>query len=278
VDPNTGNRTLVSSMGVDANDNPTGNAGPFAGFYRNAQVFNGGILASSSFGSLVTVDPVTGDRSLFAGGGSGPAPGATGIAIAGNNIYVSNNYTTANTPSTISQVDALTGARTINSGAGVGNGPSLNIPNQLLLDSSGSLLVAEFDGILRIDPLTGVRSLISGGGVGTGPSTFGLTLGILPSGSLITESFPLNANQDCQILSIDPSTGNRTILSDSAHGSGPELFWTGGLAVAPGVPEPTSLVLALLGGLSLLATCRRRWSNVFLSQVVAELRLLRIKP
>jgi hypothetical protein len=54
------------------------------------------------------------------------------------------------------------------------------------------------------------------------------------------------------ILSIDPVTGNRTILSDSTHGSGPNFYAVYGLAIMQNVPEPSTFVLAL-GGLMLVA-------------------------
>jgi hypothetical protein len=58
------------------------------------------------------------------------------------------------------------------------------------------------------------------------------------------------------LLQIDPVTGDRTILSDATHGTGPAFTVPVGVFVVPNVPEPSTIVLAALGAIALLAS---RW-------------------
>ncbi len=60
------------------------------------------------------------------------------------------------------------------------------------------------------------------------------------------------------LLQIDPITGNRTILSDDTHGSGPTFTTPITMTIVPNVPEPSTVLMAVLGLLGLLL-CRGRW-------------------
>jgi len=153
----------------------------------------------------------------------------------------------------IVKIDALTRNRTVVSSSTVGTGPGLdgtNIPGDVELDHAGNLLVltVQSSSILRIDPTTGNRTLISGLGVGTGPD-FGLIgseLGLAANGTLYANQYS-EVTLQSPVLSIDPITGNRTILSDATHGTGPLFAPSTALMVVPNVPEPSTIVLAAFG-------------------------------
>jgi hypothetical protein len=104
--------------------------------------------------------------------------------------------------------------------------------------------------------VTGDRTLVTGIGVGTGPffGGDGGQIGVAADGTLYEGGFLAST-----LVQVDPATGNRTILSDATHGTGP-LFkqLTAACAVVPNVPEPSTIILATLGGLAMLAYGRRK--------------------
>ncbi|HWB01031.1 MAG TPA: PEP-CTERM sorting domain-containing protein [Pirellulales bacterium] len=246
IDPTTGNRTLVSLAFK--------NSGPISG-YVGALYVDNTILMSG--GPIVSVDPSTGDRTLVSGTGQGvgPAINSEGFAPSGANLFVANA-----TLGSIISVDTTTGNRATISSATVGTGPSLNSPVDVVIDAAGKLIVNNNMGpLLSIDPVTGNRSIVSSDSVGTGPSLavgVACQLAIASDGTIYTAQSASFAVQ-FPILAIDPLTGNRTIVSQGSHGTGP-LFTPGfALAIVP-TPEPSTLILAALGGLALLAMHRRR--------------------
>jgi hypothetical protein len=91
------------------------------------------------------------------------------------------------------------------------------------------------------------RVLYANGGIGVGAD-----------GQIIVTNF-FNAGPPLpfpsQVLSVDPLTGNRTILSDATHGMGPTFVYAAGVYI---VPEPSTIVLAALGMIALLAYKRTR--------------------
>ena len=259
VDPSTGNRSIISSS--------TANSGDFS-YYIGARSFGSSILMSGY--DIVSVDPTTGNRTIVSGAsrGSGEQLGAYGFSIVGTDLFVANSSL-----GDIVKVDTLTGNRTVVSSASVGTGPGLAgadpIPFDVEPDHSGNLLAivvfantsSDSTAILSIDPSTGNRTLLSGLGVGTGPGLpqgFAGALGVAADGTLYTNhdnsgSFTFQG----PVLRIDPATGNRTIVSDATHGTGPLFAPTPALMVVPNVPEPSTIVLAAFGMIALLAYRRR---------------------
>ena len=213
-----------------------------------------------SGGDIVSVNPTTGNRTLVSGAGMGTGENlnSAGFAIIGSNVYAANEA-----ENDIAKIDTLTGNRTVVSSSTVGTGPGLNgtnIPGDVELDHSGNLLAltVQSSSLLRIDPTTGNRTLISGLGVGTGPD-FGLIgsqIGLAADGTMFANQFQGIFTDQTPVLSIDPVTGNRTILSDATHGTGPLFAPSTALLVVPNVPEPSTIVLAAIGVLALLA---HRW-------------------
>lgn len=242
VDPATGDRTIITSNNTDY----LRGTGVLSG-YIEAQQFGDAILMSGS--AIVSVDPVTGDRTLVSGSvdfpvvsaGLGPDLNASGFVISGTDLFAASNSGTG-----LLKVDTLTGDRTTISDTGIGSGP---VPSNILdveYDNAGNFLVSTLlsGTIFRIDPVTGNRTIVSGGGVGSGPRLpYASQIGVMPSGTLVVGGLLATS-----VLTIDPATGNRTILSDTTHGTGPGIIGLEfGCTVVPQVPEPSTLVLALIG-------------------------------
>ena len=107
-----------------------------------------------------------------------------------------------------------------------------------------------------------MRVLVSSNSLGTGPlfptrdpngGLFGLAMAA--DGTIL-----LNEREAAGVWAVDPVTGNRTIVSDATHGTGPLLvldYAPGGIAVVP-APEPTTFLLAAIGGLALAVLTRQR--------------------
>jgi hypothetical protein len=247
VDPATGNRTILSGSGVGT--------GPDFQTVLSGLPYGNSIIAvdQQSQGTLFSVDPTTGNRTILSGNGvgSGPVFSASGTAILGTSAVVA-----VRSANQLLSVDLTTGDRTIFSGPTVGTGPSFNVPVAVTLGSAGSLIADDTSAIYRVDPSTGNRTIISSATVGSGPiwsagNPYGLTTDA--NGTIV-----MAAIFSAAIYSIDPLTGNRTILSDSTHGTGPIALALEDPVVIPNVPEPSTIVLAALGGLALLAMRRLR--------------------
>jgi DNA-binding beta-propeller fold protein YncE len=264
VDPNSGNRTVFSGSGVGG-----GQAFvlPFGiTIAASGQIFvaDAGDMAGDGF--IVRVDPSTGQRIVISGlgAGSGVAFGEIrGIASAQDGSLIVADIGN----SALYRVDPITGARTIISDETHGNGLAIGTPMGLALDGHGNVLVADAgDGaVLSVNPLTGNRTLISGAGAGTG-SAFSLPFGIAlnaSGGILVGDSGDLSIPTLPAIFQVDPASGNRSILSDFAHGAGTRFSnFDIGLAVVPSpVPEPGTFLLLVSGGVGLYYTrCRVRHS------------------
>ena len=99
------------------------------------------------------------------------------------------------------------------SGPGVGTGPTIT-PIGLAMDSTGNLLTtavlgnADTIGLFGVDLTTGNRSAVSTAHTGTGPfSEVPLEIALQSNGNVV-----MTLDVQSQILTIDPTTGNRTLL------------------------------------------------------------------
>ena len=126
--------------------------------------------------------------------------------------------------SAIWHVDGQTGDRTILSDPEHGAGPAINAATDVLVDSSGNILVADGYGgaILGINPQSGDRRWVSapGYGIGSGPPFMGFGDMVQHSDGMI---YMANYRTP-QIIRFDPVTGDRAIVSDGERGSGPPLM------------------------------------------------------
>jgi DNA-binding beta-propeller fold protein YncE len=251
VDPSSGDRTIVSSDSVGS--------GPELGVPNHVLVDSDGSLIVSDDGFnadpgetnppyLLRIDPETGDRrilssetmgsgppvTLFASGGSMEFE-QTGTLLVGGRIENTND-------SAVVRIDPTTGDRMVISFLGPLNAFDLT---GIALRSEIDLLVADRKGnrISHIDVITGDRTLVSASTRGTGPNIenpLGVAYDSFKDMLLVADNFvfPLRPNPRA-VLKIDPTTGDRTVVSSSTRGSGPALGTSFGLAV---VPEPTILV------------------------------------
>ncbi len=215
--------------------------------------------------ALVSVDPLTGNRSEFSGGlvGLGTTfsePRAISIDAMGY-ILVSDSIRKA-----VFEVDHLTGNRVILSGdplgTNVGSGVGFNDPRGLAR-YGGSVYVVDRSkrAVFKVDPATGDRTIISGdpfgANVGSGPNLRdGEELIVTATGKIIVTDSDEEA-----VYVIDPVTGDRSILSDSLNGLGPDLRHpfglvmdaSGKLIVSDRDDESLFLIDALTGDRSILS-------------------------
>lgn len=86
--------------------------------------------------------------------------------------------------------------------------------------------ITDLGAVIRIDPVTGAQTIISGPGVGSGPDMdFVTAITSDPAGNLYVSSTLVGVSPSRGIiLKIDPSTGNRTIVSSNAIGTGIQNF------------------------------------------------------
>jgi hypothetical protein len=117
------------------------------------------------------------------------------------------------------RVDRKTGVRTLISGPGIGSGPALTGPFSIATEATGNFLVLDYDPVtftprlLRITP-AGARSVLSSNAVGTGPA-LGNTERVRVLNGVI---YLLDGGN---VLSVNAITGNRTLISGPARGTGP---------------------------------------------------------
>ena len=215
VDPTTGDRSVLS--------NATTGAGP--GFARPVDLAiedDGNILVSDfDVFALFRVDPGSGDREILASASVGAGglfrPGGIATDFDGSILMLDQN------DGILYRVDRLTGDRTIVSSSTVGTGPGFgSVSSTLAREPGGNAIVASGSRILRVDLATGDRSLVStasGTPVGSGPA-FSFTKGPIRD---VDGSF-LVADQTLPgVFRVDPSSGDRTLLSSSTVGGGPAL-------------------------------------------------------
>lgn len=209
---------------------PSANAAPL-------QVGDILVPVSSSNGytpSVLRIDPITGNRSYFSGGGVGGGVefgSAAGLSLIGHReLYVADNGLDA-----VLRVDLATGDRSIVSSADIGNGDPFLAPEALWRESENSLLVMDrnrFEGtVVRVDIATGNRSVVSSATQGIGPGFVNAgQLITLPGGDILVAVAGLpDDGQYGAIYRVDPVTGDRTIFSDATHGAGPDFITVNGI-------------------------------------------------
>jgi hypothetical protein len=258
VDPATGDRTILTGGSVGSGPNliqPTGIA-----------EVAGTIYVSDQSDFIMAVDPLTGNRTIFSGqiqsiGTGPPINQPQGLTAFGSSLLL------ANIGSPLMQIDRSSGNRV----AFPGQDPSLSsqAPADVTVSGTGLIMMSIeaaaphssfISGVYAVNLQTDTYTLISGGSVGTGPQLSGPTgIATAANGTILLADVGLNA-----ILSIDPTTGNRTILSDATHGSGSAFSDPHYMAVVPNVPEPSSIALLAIGaiGLAVMARFGRRCAIV----------------
>lgn len=176
VDPVTGARTTVSSN--------LSHPGPplFADPFGIAVAANGDIIVSDiTPPQLIRVNAATGTRTLISSNVSGGPALVTpaGIAIApSGDLLVADMNAFGGTGGVI-RVNPVTGARSpVSANGAPAGGPSFEDPAVPVLDSSGRILVVDFNafggsgGVIRVDPATGTRTTVSSNAAPAGGPSF----------------------------------------------------------------------------------------------------------
>lgn len=257
VDPNTGHRVIISSFGQGDVQGVL-----FSGLAVNAKskvIAN--LNPSSNFNDsvLVRVDPESDMRvittDLFNPDQGKIAPGTfiTDLAIErSGKILIGTANVNDFAISAIMRVNPNTGKRTLlsdftnseqgpNSSLFFAAGLTTEASKQILVitnaaaDENNNIIGGDF--LLRIDPRTGQRSVLTD----FGNPTQGI-LGQGPRGAVVEDSGAIvvsafNAESSGVLFRINPETGQRTILSDSANSEqGPPLN-AGGITYLAIVPS-----------------------------------------
>jgi sugar lactone lactonase YvrE len=162
------------------------------------------IVTDAGLGAVVRADPRTGDRTLVSGC---PA------------------------------IDAQRNCQ----GTLLGQGPPFRTPSAIAMAADGHLWVGDTlrQAVLQVDPSTGDRTLVSGctaidvegrcvgGLIGRGPPfDFPVALAVEVTGALVVVDAGLGA-----VMRVNPSTGDRTLVSDASIGRGLPLFFPVAIAV-----------------------------------------------
>ncbi|MHC4137969.1 MAG: hypothetical protein ACYS0K_23755 [Planctomycetota bacterium] len=179
---------------------------------------------------LVAIDLPTGDREVVtdADVGTGTAlvdPRALAFDEAGSLCLVWDAGRGA-----VIAVDVLTGDRTLLSSATRGTGPTLTSVRALAFDAARDRLLAADVGatetvLVAVDLVTGNRTVLTGAG----------TALELPRSMVVDGDRALVGDASLRaIVTVDLATGDRNLLSDSAHGQGPLFVSPNGLALMGG--------------------------------------------
>jgi hypothetical protein len=214
IDPITGNQVPVS---VTSNTTPpavpTVGAGPLLGGLTMATTATGDILAMNLNGELLSIDPVTGDRTL------------------------------------VSQIPNAWPSTTITCGVVV----LTNVPEP----GTATLAALAFVGVLmrrnRCNQRLSFRAvkglaitLVCAVAVSWQIPACAVTLN--PGDIVITADLgTFGPSMNFGLVEIDPSTGNRTIISDATHGTGPQMFFPNTIAGVVRAPGGQLLVAAQNG-------------------------------
>jgi hypothetical protein len=215
-----------------------------------------GSAGTNGFGALFQVDPNTGQRTLVSDFGN-TAQGALGlypvsIAVApagllglGSSILVLDAYAGTNGQGALFTINPQNGLRTLLSDFGLtSQGPQGAYPDSVALLSPGllglgtTLVVSDgsagttgLGAVFAINPATGNRSLLSDfgdtsqGSVDPDLNSFPSSVILYRSGllglsqTLLVTDTSAGTNEDGAVITVDPITGNRSILSDFGNSS-----------------------------------------------------------
>lgn len=212
IDPNTGNRTVLTShsLGVGSGGGRLSNP---SGITMNA---SGNLVVSDSgYDALIEVNPTTGRRSQISGYVSGSPsfnePSGIAAESSGDYLVTDDGFGTDG----LWRVDGSTGVRTMLSDASTGSGQIFDRPEGVAVDpTNGDIYVVDGDAggsVFRVDGVTGDRTLVSSASSGRFPG-----IAFSPSGDL----YVVERAIDKGVFRIDKSTGARTLISGLALGSG----------------------------------------------------------
>lgn len=225
-----GDRVIIS----DLNSPGDPFSGPFAICYADNYLY----VTEPSVGRILKIDATTGERQLLCGNDPN-------LLMPMDIEYHPGGYlvTVDQMNRTLVKVDPASGVTQVMSGGTTGFG-SFNFvsPRGLAVEPSGSVLVANgFDEanprfrMIRVDAGTGKRTVLSSNQVGTGPvpGSNVLDVCLAPDGKIyMADPSGFGTEGSSTIIEVDGITGNRTLVSGGARGTGP-AFGLGTVVYGP---------------------------------------------
>jgi hypothetical protein len=233
VDLATGDRTI--SLDLD-----TG-TGPVFSIYRLETALDGDrlLVSDSGLGAVLALDLVSGDRTILSdpstGGGPRFSPFAPN-AIVLDETDPSRALVVDSRFGAVVAVDLASGERSLVSASSVGMGPALEsslTSYGIWLEEERALVGGGREAsLVAVDLATGDRTILSGPSNGSGPAFIDVRAIVVDGGRALAlarhdvHPFPEG------IFAVDLASGDRSILSDSSTGAGPELCDANDIALA----------------------------------------------
>lgn len=231
VDPTTGDRIIISGPGVGA--------GPgFESYGVSVATVDDLYFVDglSAIPAVYHVDVATGNRQVIASPTTGTGPVIQSpfdiVVRSDGKLIVSDGLS-----GVLVLIDPVTLERSVVSGPGVGTGPDFYAPAGLSLDSQGEIFVTTANtddratALFKVNAMTGDRELISAIDIGGGPGPdLWPDVAIDETGQPLVTNFG-GASPTPAVLSVDLTTGDRTIVSSSGIGIGPALFQPAGIGI-----------------------------------------------
>lgn len=279
VDPDNGNRTLLSDFGNIAQgplcQDPIGIAIDGAGNLLVIDYSSG----TGSNGALFVVNPTNGNRTILSDFGNiaqGPlATDTYSVAIAANgDILVLDLSYGISSRGALFSVNPANGNRTVLSDFNnIAQGPLGDLPFWVTVDETGNIYVVDpqvgtgsLGALFLIDPATGNRTLLSDfGNIAQGPTgrdAQAVTLDL--NGNILVIDPTGGTGGEGALFLVDPATGNRTLLSDFGNIiQGPLGNQTYGVVVYDQAAIPTlnewgMIIFTLLAGIGSVYFLRRK--------------------
>jgi hypothetical protein len=185
--------------------------------------------SSGTIAGIWAIDLTTGDRTqLTALDGTDRTPRGMAFDATGDKAYLITAFQ-------VIVVDAATGVPTVIASPTLGAGPDFVTLQAIAIDPANNrAFVFDSPGaVLVVDLVTGDRTVLSDGSTGTGPTFAGGAAAMVfdPVQGLLFVATELTGNGD-SVLSVHPTTGERSALSDSATGTGPAFSFGDSLSIA----------------------------------------------
>jgi streptogramin lyase len=182
-------------------------------------------VADAGAGSVIEVDPITGDRTTLSSGFTTPVSVAVNY---GRDLLVLEGDPGA---AAVIRVAVADGSQTVISSNAVGSGPAFAGPRSMALEPSRQIVVLDDSGIdarvLRVDRGSGDRELVSDATIQSSVDFVDPTaLAVDALGVILVADDGLDA-----ILRVDPRFGTRTTISSASVGAGDPFDTPRGIAV-----------------------------------------------